>query len=161
MKDLKIEFKWTLISFVFVIGWMSMERLLGLHDKNIHLHEKLTMLALIPSIYIHYLFLKDKKIHFYTHQMNFKQGLIAGLIFTVFNLILTPLFQWITCNIISPHYFQNVIQYAVSSGRVTLIEAQDYFNFNNYLIQASIATMIIGFVLSIIFAFLMRTKKIE
>lgn len=159
MNNIRIELKWAFISFVFVLGWMAMERLIGLHDKYIHFHAQLTMLVLIPSIMINYLFLKDKKSNFYLNQMSFKQGFTSGLIYTVFNLIFTPIFQWITSTIITPYYFRNAINYSVSTHQYSIEAAEEYFNMNSYIIQSMIGTFVVGIILSLIFAFFLRTKN--
>jgi Protein of unknown function (DUF4199) len=159
MSKYKIEIKWALISFLFVLGWMAMERLIGLHDKYIHLHESLTILALIPSLMITYLFYNDKKSNFYKRNMTFKQGLEAGFSNTFFNLLLTPIFQWITTRFITPDYFQNAINYIVARREMSLDEAQLFFNESNYIIQAMFGTVVIGILSTLIFSFFMQSKK--
>jgi hypothetical protein len=45
--------------------------------------------------------------------MSYLQGLVSGLILTVVVVLLTPLSQYITHELISPGYFSNSIAFAV------------------------------------------------
>jgi hypothetical protein len=60
------------------------------------------------------------------------QGLLSGLVITLVVVLLTPLSQYISHTLISPDYFSNIIQLTVNTGKMTLQEAQAYFNLMNY-----------------------------
>jgi hypothetical protein len=81
MKNIKIEIKWAIIFSVmgFVDG---VRKLCGLHGKYIDYHLYLTNLFAIPAIIAMVMALKTKKI-FYNGQMNYKQGLISGIILSI------------------------------------------------------------------------------
>lgn len=80
--------------------------------------------------------------------MTYWQGVKTGLLITLVVTILTPLTQWITLSIITPDYFENVIAYAVDSGKMTQQEANDYFNFKSYMIQSILGAPIMGIITS-------------
>ena len=65
--------------------------------------------------------LRDKRDNFYQGRMTYKQGLITGLFITLFVTILSPLTQYITSVFITPHYFTNVVNYAVDHSLIIKI----------------------------------------
>jgi len=64
--------------------------------------------------------------------MTFLQGLLSGMLITLVVVVLTPLSQFLSHGLISPAYFPNIIQLTVNSGKMTLPEAEAYFNLMNY-----------------------------
>ena len=159
-KKYKIEIKWAIIFIGTILVWMVLERLVGLHDTHINLHQYLTMLFLIPAIWIYVLALKDKKNSFYNGQISYKQAFVSGMIITVIVTIVSPLTQWVISEIITPHYFENVIAHAVKTGYYTsLEEAQAYFNYNNYAKQSVIGAFVMGLMTTLIVAFFVKSKK--
>lgn len=160
MKKIKIEIKWAFIFMGSLLLWMVLEKLVGLHGKHIDKHQYLTMLYVIPAIWLYVLALKDKKKNYFNGQMNFKQGFISGLIISVIVTVFSPLTQWIISNVITPEYFPNVIAYSVKTGYFkTLSEAEAYFNYKNYAMQSTIWALIMGVITSVIVAFFIKTKK--
>lgn len=160
MKNIKIEIKWAIIFSVVVLLWMIIEKLCGLHGKNIDYHLYLTNLFAIPAIIIMVKALKDKKTNFYNGAISYKQGLISGIILSVLIAVLSPLTQWITSFVISPEYFPNVIKRSVELGYYkTTTEASANFNFENYVVQGIIGALVMGVITTVIAMFFIRTKN--
>lgn len=160
MKNLKIEIKWAIIFSVIGLLWMLLEKLVGLHSTHIDKHMYLTNLFAIPAIIVMVLALKEKKKDFYAGQMNYKQGLISGIILSVFIALLSPLTQWITSTIITPEYFPNVIAYSVETGyHKSIEEAEAYFNLKNYIVQSTIGALVMGIITTAIAMVFIRSKK--
>jgi hypothetical protein len=104
--------------------------------------------------------LKDKKKNFYGGQMNYKQGLISGIVLSVIIALLSPLTQWITTNVISPEYFPNVIKRSVELGYYkTTAEAEANFNYQNYAKQGAFGALVMGIVTTAIAMIFIRSKK--
>ena len=104
--------------------------------------------------------LKDKKNHYYFGQMSYKHGLISGTVISVIVAILSPLVQWIVSYIISPEYFPNVIDYSLKTGyHKTRGEAEAYFNYRNYAVQSTIASLVMGVLTTAIAMIFIRTKR--
>ncbi len=159
MKSRIIELKWATIFILVSILWMEIEKIAGLHDKHLDLQQYLTMLFMIPAIWIYVLALKEKKKKDYSGIMTYKQGFISGLIITIIVTVFTPLTQYIISEIITPDYFTNVIAYSVKTGYYkTLEEAQANFNLENYMIQSTIGALVMGILTSAIVAFFVKTK---
>jgi len=158
MKKYSIEIKWTILFFVISLFWMVLERLAGLHDKHIELHAIITNLFGLVAIIIYALALLDKRRNFYEGKMNWIQGFITGLIITFGITLLTPLSQYITVTLISPHFFDNMITYSVESGRMTSEQAHEMFNMQSYMIQSTIFAPVAGIITSAIVAVFTRKQ---
>ena len=160
MKSIKIEIKWAIIFSLMGLVWMLLEKWSGLHDKYIDYHLYLTNLFAIPAIWVMVLALKDKKKRFYNNNIDYKQGLVSGIILSLFIAALSPLTQWITSFVITPEYFPNVIKRSVEIGYYkTTAEAAANFNYKNYAIQGAIAALMMGVVTTAIAMIFIRTKK--
>lgn len=159
MKNLTIEIKWAFIFIGSLLLWMLIERLAGLHDQYIAKHQYLTMLYSIVAISLYVFALLDKRKTFYKGVMNYKQGLITGLIITVIITILSPLTQWIISNVITPNYFNNVIQYSVDTGyHKSIADAEAQFNYKNYAVQSTIGSLIMGIITTVVVAIFTRNS---
>lgn len=159
MGKYKIEIKWALIFILMSLAWMVLEKVVGLHDVHLEKQMYLTNLFAIPAIWIYVLALKNKKNDYYSGKMTYVQGLVSGLIITVIVALFSPLTQWIISTIITPDYFDNVIDLSVKTGYYkTLEEAQAQFNLNNYMKQSAIGALVMGCVTSLIVAFFTKSK---
>lgn len=158
MKNYKIEIKWAVIFIVMMLIWMYIEKLVGLHDQHIDKHYIYTNFVAVFAIVIYVFALLDKRKNFYNGVMTYKQGFISGLIISLIVTLFSPLTQYITSEIISVDYFSNMIDYAVSEGQMTQVEAENYFNLKSYLIQVIIATPIMGIITTAIVAIFIKKK---
>ncbi len=159
MSKFKIEVKWAIIFITTILGWSVLEKVAGLHDKNIEMHATFSAFFMLPAILVYFLAIRDKKHNYYDGNMNFSHGFMAGLWVTIFVAICNPLTQWLISFVITPEYFENVIAYSVENEMSTLEEATAYFNYQSYVIQGTIGTLIIGIVTSVILALLLKTRK--
>ena len=158
MKNIKIEIKWAVIFVLMMLAWMVLEKSLGYHNEKIADHPFFTNFVAIPSIAIYILALLDKKKNYFYGLMSYKQGFISGVIISVIVAILSPLTQYITTEFITPEYFSNVIEYAVSQGKMTQEEADGYFNLRSYIFQSVIGALVMGVLTSAIVAIFVKSK---
>jgi hypothetical protein len=92
--------------------------------------------------------------------MSYRQGLITGIIVSLFIALLSPLTQWITSYLISPEYFPNVIKRSVELGYFeTTAEAEANFNYKNYAINSTLFAFVFGVVTTAIAMIFIRTKS--
>ncbi len=160
MNSIKIEIKWAIIFSVMGLLWMVLEKVSGLHGEYIDYHLYLTNLFAIPAIIVMVMALKAKKNNFYHGQMTYKQGLISGIILSVFIAAISPLTQWITSYVITPEYFPNVIKRSVELGYYsTTAEAEAQFNYPNYAIQGVVGALVMGVLTTAIAMIFIRTKN--
>lgn len=158
MKKFKIEFKWAIIMLFFYLAWMTLEKQLGFHDEKIKWQMIFTMLIIFPNFLLYYFALSDKKKNYYKGEMNWKQGFIAGVVISFIVVILSPITQFITHEFITPNYFEKLIALSVESKRLTLVEAQRYFNLSAYIWQNISGGLSFGVVTGAIVAYLLRPK---
>jgi hypothetical protein len=160
LKNFKIDIKWAFIFIGSLLLWMLLERLFGLHDKHIDKQQYLTMLYSIVAIALYVFALLDKRKNFYNGEMTYKQGFITGLIITLIVTLFSPLTQWIISSVITPDYFENVIQYSVETGyHKSVAEAEAQFNLKSYILQSTVGALIMGIVTSSIVAIFTRKKN--
>lgn len=159
MKQVRTEIKWAIIFVLMQLLWMLMERLTGLHDVNIDKHATFTNLIAIPAVIVYLLALLDKRKRDYNGKMSYKQGVISGLIITAVVTILSPVSQAITSLVITPEYFNNIIQYTVDNGKMSLEMAEEYFTLKNYIIQGLMYTPVMGIVTTLIVAIFTIRKR--
>lgn len=159
MKNWKIELKWALIFSGMSLLWMLIERLGGFHDVRIEQHPIFTNFIAIPAILVYVFALRDKKKNFYQGQMSYKQGIGSGLVISLIVAALSPLAMLISIKLITPHFFENAIAFAVSHGYSTQSEAEAYFNLQSYIIQGLIGAPIMGLITSAIVAIFVRSKQ--
>lgn len=158
MKNYQTEIKWALIFVGMMLLWMFFEKLTGLHSIHIDKHPTYTNFVLIPAIAVYVFAMRDKKKNFYNGTMTYKQGFIFGISVTLIITLLNPLTQSIISQLISPEYFPNVIDYAVRTGKMTQVDAENYFNLKSYIIQGTVGSFIIGTITSAIVAFFVKSK---
>ena len=157
MTNFKIEIKWALIFAAMTLGWMMLERLVGLHSTHIDKHLLYSNLIAIPAIAVYVFALLDKRKNYYQGKMTYQQGFMSGLVISLLVMVLSPITQVITSWVITPDYFANIIQHSVSTGKMTQQEAENYFNLKSYIIQGLAGAPVMGIVTSAIVAFF--TKK--
>ena len=157
MKKIAIEIKWSFIFILCLVIWMSLERLFGLHDEHIYLHQYITMLYAIVAITVYVVALRDKRKKFYDGKMTYSQSFVSGLIITGIVTLFTPLTQWLILNIITPDYFQNMIEYSVDIGMYnTEAAAKANFNYQSYVIQSMIGALVLGIITTAIVSIFVR-----
>jgi hypothetical protein len=114
----------------------------------------------IPAILVYVFALKEKKNKDLGGAMSYKQGFISGMLITLFVTMLSAPTQWVVSEIITPEYFPNVIAYSLKSGYFqTQVEAEAYFNLENYMFQSVMGALLMGIMTTAIVAFFMKSKK--
>lgn len=162
MDKFKIEIKWALIFIGAMLLWMVLERAVGLHDEHIDKQQYLTTLFAIPAILIYVLALKDKRKNYYEGEMTYGQGFLSGLVITVIVALFSAPAQWIISTLITPNYFNNVIEYSVETGYYETREAaKANFNLSNYMLQSVIGALIMGVLTSAVVAIFTRRQATD
>ena len=161
IKQYHTEIKWAIIFAAVMLMWMKLEKISGLHSEHIDKHPIYTNFFSIPAIAVYVFALLDIRRTNYNGIMTYKQGVMAGIIITIFVTILSPLIQLITSTIITPEYFPNVIEYSVNQGLMTEEDAKNLFNLKSYIIQATIGAFIMGLITSVIVAFFTKNIKVQ
>lgn len=159
MSKYKIEIKWAFIYTIASLAWMVFEKEMGWHDVSISKHPLYSTLFNFVGIIIYYFALREKKIISYNNLIHWKEAFVAGAIMTVFVTILAIPVFYLTVNVISPLFFHNMIDYAVTSKVYTLEQAESYFNSQSYLLQVVGGSLSMGIVTSAVIAYIIQTKN--
>jgi len=158
MKKFATEIKWGVIFTIAGLLWMVLEKALGWHDTLIAKRAIYTNFFALIAITIFVLALIEKRNKDLGGKMTWLQGFVSGIVISVVVAILAPLAQYITHELITPDYFQNAIAYAVQNAGMSQENAEAYFNFNSYVIQAAFGALGMGIVTSAIVALFVRKK---
>lgn len=146
---------WFLIT---TIAWLALEKLIGFHDVYIQYHKYFTNFIMIPYLYIFNRGLKSFRLAS-GGTVSYLNSFGFGLICTVFVALVSPLALWVFETILNPNFYQSMIQYSVSHKMQTQIQANAYFNHDNYrnlMIYGNIAQ---GVIFSAIIAFFSSQNK--
>ena len=100
--------------------------------------------------------MREKRRRQFDKKMTWLQGFVTGLKMAIFVALLSPLAQYITHNYITPEYFNNVVTYSVTNDLMSIKEANDYFNINNYIWQSALGALGGGLIISAIVAIFMK-----
>jgi len=160
LHKISTEIKWALIFSVATLAWMLAEKVSGLHDRYIDYQMYLTLLFLIPAVWIYLLALKNKRKKDYGGRFTYFQGFVSGFFLTIFITLLSPLTQWVTSFVITPGYFNTVIQRSVELGYYpSEEEAKAYFNFKNYIKGSMTFSFFFGMTTTAVLMLFLRNKK--
>jgi Protein of unknown function (DUF4199) len=155
---MKTEIKWGLIFSLVQLLWLALEYAVGLHDKYISMHPFLSLLFIIPAFAMMILAIAEKR-RVLGGSVSFKQAFLCGLGVSVVVSLLAPLAQFIFHRFINPSFFENMIDYMISTGRSTPEQANDFFNLKFYMFQESMSAIVTGVITSSILAAIMRDRK--
>jgi hypothetical protein len=144
MSQYRIEIKWAIINAVVSMLWFLGERIAGFHGKYLSEQANISLLLFFPIIIIYFLGCIDKKRNFYKGDMTYLQGFLFGLRLTVYILILTPFTQFISSYVISPDFFNRMIDYSVQAGSLTMDQAKRQFSYGNFLFISILSEIITG-----------------
>jgi len=158
MSKFKIEIKWTFIFLLMGLVWMLLEKAVGLHDVHIDKHPIYTNLVAIPSIAVFIFALLDKRKNHYNGSITYVQSLISGIVISGIIAVFSPLTQYIISTYITPDYFANAIKYSVEKGGSTQEKAEEFFNIENYMMQATFGGLIMGVITSAIVSIFIKKK---
>ena len=157
---MKTEIKYALIFVIISFVWNIIEFVAGLHSTYINIHPYFVtpfFIILTAAIYICALTAKRKELG---GKITFGKAFITGMIITLFILILNPVFQYIYSEFINPNFYNAFIQYDVSTGKLTKQEAEDYYNFKNFIFRGSIYRFIMSLAATIIISIFLK-KNVE
>jgi len=153
---MKTEIKWGVIFVIVSFLWITLERMVGLHDKYISMQGYLGLLFVIPAVLMMVLALAEKR-RVLGGNLSFKQGFLCGMGVSIVVAVLTPLYQWILYRYITPDFFQNLINYRISKGENP--EAlQVLYTYKTFLIVGVVIALVSGAITSLILAAIMRTR---
>ncbi|MBO9152268.1 DUF4199 domain-containing protein [Chitinophaga sp. GCM10012297] len=161
MKNYQTELKWAGIHFLVYLAWMFTEHVCGLHGRHIQYQQLVSAFILLPSLLIYVLALREKKMKVFRGTITFRQAFKSGMLLTLFMVLLSPLSQLITTGLISPEYFENMREFAVSRRQMSAQEAESRLNTGAFIVQSVVGGLITGAVFSVIVSLFIRSRKVS
>ncbi len=158
MKKFATEIKWGFLFTLAALLWMVFEKTMGWHDVHIAKHAIYTNFFALIAITVFIFALINKRNTDLGGKMTWTQGFISGIIISIVIAILAPLSQYITHEFITPNYFENAIANAVDNAGMTKENAEAWFNYNSYTIQAVFGALAMGVVTSALVALVVKRK---
>ena len=155
----KKEFKWAAIFFAATLAWMFFLLSLGWHSENIESHATYSLIYDILFIAIFTLAFVDKRKSIKPESFPFKKALKFGILLTILVTLISPIVQTVTHKFISPEFFPNIIELAVSNNILTQEEALAKFNLRNYILENLIGTFLFGLALSLVLSAIFKKNK--
>ena len=158
MKNYIIEIRWAGIFTIVSILWVILEKMLGLHDTAIGKQPAVSMLFAIPAILVYVLALLEKKKKVFNGQMSWKDGVVSGMILSLFIAVLSPITQWIAFTVISPEFFLKAVKFYTDKHILTETRALEMFNLPAYMKKSITESLSMGVITSAVVAFIVKTK---
>lgn len=156
LSKIRLELRWALVFALMMVGWMTMEKLTGLHGPRIEQHAIYTNFVAIPAILLYVFALINKRQKDLGGYMTYVQGLRTGIIITLLYAPLSVVVVYLSTQVISPEFFPNITAHVIKTNTMTPDVAAGYFNLNNYMISAFLGSLIMGAITSVIVAIFVR-----
>ena len=164
--DYKIELRYGLIAGVLSFLWLYGEYAFGLHTTYIDLHPIITNFALLIPIICLPLGIRAKRNHDYKGNITFWQGLQSGMIMSLLYGAISVIGVFIYYKAINPGWYEFVVEHYKTVGPkrgMNAIEAEAYakmyFSMKAYMSQALFGSIATGGFISMVAAWMMKTKK--
>ncbi len=168
MKAFAIELRYAFFISASTFIWLMLEYLLGFQDDYVSYHPVVSMLVLIFPIAFTFIALRKKREEYYQGVITFGQAFQSGLVIAVICALLAIPIQYIFHYAINPRFFDVMIEesmkQAINTGKNLTEARQDaeaYFNIVSYIIQSVVGTLIIGLLLSGLFAWGVKRNESE
>ena len=131
---------------------------MGWQDNRIEGLWWLTLLFGPFAVLLYLLALREKRRRVYDGNMTWTQGLVSGIIISVFVALLSPLTEYVAYNFFTPDNFNTIGEASVTNKLITNTKMNDVFNINNYRWQSAFGLLGLGIINSVITAFFVRKK---
>lgn len=159
MHKIKIELLFAIICSIVIMLWAILEKYLGFQDYKIDQQMYFSLLLAFPLFVIIFFALKTKINKYYHGKISFKNGVISGIVLSLFIALLFPIVQWIISFVISPDYFKNAINHNLGSGYYkTFTDAKAQYNYANFVRQGILKFLSLGVICSAIIMLILRTE---
>ena len=157
MVNVKIEFRYAVLTSLVVLLWLITEYAVGLQDTYIFFHPYVSIVVAIVIPLITYRLAFIEKLEQKFGKLTFGQVFLSGFLITIFTCILAVPVQLGFHKLINPDFFETMILYTSRHSKQTLEQAAMFFNLRSYIAESVLTTFLIGNMVSLILAFRMRT----
>lgn len=161
MNKIGIELKWAAIITTFSCVWAAFENQLGYHKDFSNIIVTAFFYYIILTFLWAIAFIDKKKSMGKDAIWEFKNAFKFGLFLTGILSILSPISQYIMFDVISPDYFNNIIEYQLAKGNQTRESLELIHNMNFSIRQGVMNALSLGVIYSAMYAWVFKTKKVN
>jgi hypothetical protein len=147
-----------------------LEFFLGFHTTRIDYHPFITWLSIAIPIAGIYWSMKVKRDREYAGKISFVQALKSGLVVTAIMSLLGPIMVFVYVSAINPLFFSTMLAHSkvmIEGLNISVVDKEKMieestrnFSTSSYVIQSFIGSLIMGAVLSILTAALMKRNSV-
>jgi len=158
MEKFKIEIKWASIFTAINLVWIYIEKYLGLHDEYIDYHSIVSLVMILPLVFVIFMSLNQKKKEYYNGKITWQKAFISGALLSLLIAGLSPGPIYVMAEYVSPDFFENAISKMSELGSNTKI-TEGFFNLNTYISQAIMFYLAFGIMISAILGLIIKKKE--
>ena len=168
--NFKSEIQTGILLSVGLFLWLLLEFFLGFHTTRIDYHPFITWLSIVIPIAGIYWSMKMKRDREYAGKISFVQALKSGLVVTGIMSLLGPIMVFVYVSAINPLFFSTMLAHSkvmIEGLNISVVDKEKMieestrnFSTSSYVIQSFIGSLIMGAVLSILTAALMKRNTV-
>ena len=164
--NFKSEIRTGILLSVGLFLWLLLEFFLGFHTTRIDYHPFITWLSIVIPIAGIYWSMKVKRDHEYAGKISYVQALKSGFVVTVIMSLLGPIMVFVYVSTINPLFFSTMLAHSkvmIEGLNISVVDKEKMieestrnFTASSYVMQSFFGSLILGTILSILTAALMK-----
>ena len=168
--NFKSEIRTGILLSVCLFLWLLLEFFLGFHTTRIDYHPFITWLSVVIPIAGIYWSMKVKRDREYAGKISFVQALKSGLVVTAIMSLLGPIMVFVYVSAINPLFFSTMLAHSkvmIEGLNISVVDKEKMieestrnFTASSYVMQSFIGSLIMGAVLSLLTAALMKRNTV-
>ena len=168
--NFKSEIRTGILLGVGLFLWLLLEFFLGFHTTRIDYHPFITWLSIVIPIAGIYWSMKVKRDRDYAGKISFVQALKSGFVVTSIMSLISPIMVFVYVSAINPLFFSTMLAHSkvmIEGLNISIVDKEKMieestrnFSTTSYLMQSFFGSLIMGAVLSLLTAALMKRNTI-
>lgn len=168
--NFKSEIRTGILLSVGLFLWLLLEFFLGFHTTRIDYHPFITWLSIAIPIAGIYWSMKVKRDRDYAGKISFVQALKSGLVVTAIMSLISPIMVFVYVSVINPLFFSTMLAHSkvmIEGLNISIVDKEKMieestrnFSTSSYLMQSFFGSLIMGTVLSLLTAVLMKRNTV-
>ena len=168
--NFKSEIRTGILLSLGLFLWLLLEFFLGFHTTRIDYHPFITWLCIVIPIAGIYWSMKVKRDRDYAGKITFIQALKSGLVVTAIMSLLGPIMVFVYVSVINPLFFSTMLAHSkvmIEGLNISIVDKEKMieestrnFSASSYLMQSFFGSLIMGTVLSLLTAALMKRNTV-
>ena len=164
--NFKSEIRTGILLGVGLFLWLLLEFFMGFHTTRIDYHPFITWLSIVIPIAGIYWSMKVKRDREYAGKISFLQALKTGFIVTSTMCLLSPIMVFVYVSAINPLFFSTMLAHSkvmIEGLNISIVDKEKMieestrnFSTSSYIMQSFLGSLIMGTILSILTAALMK-----